>query len=74
LRHGGRRQAQAACLQSGSRSALNPASEEQPLWQLYQPPYPLTAVAQVRLVIEAMRFGSFISLFQASQQASTMAS
>ena len=40
----------------------------------YQPPYPLTAVAQVRLVIEAMRFGSFISLFQASQQASTMAS
>lgn len=40
---------------------------------LYQPPYPVTVLAQVRCVIEARRSGVFISLFQAAQQASTMA-
>jgi len=40
---------------------------------LYQPPYPVTALAQVRCVMEARRSGVFISLFQAAQQASTMA-
>jgi len=41
--------------------------------RLYQTPYPVTALAQVRCVIEARRSGVFISLFQAAQQASTMA-
>jgi len=40
----------------------------------YQMPYPLTALAQVRRVMEARRSGVLISLFQASQQAPTMAS
>jgi len=34
----------------------------------------MTALAQVRRVMEARRWGMFISLFQASQQAFTMAS
>jgi len=37
-------------------------------------PYPLTALAQVRQVMEASRWGMFINLFQVSQQASTMPS
>ncbi len=41
---------------------------------LYQLPYPLTALAQVRRVMVARRWGMFISLVQASQQAFTMAS
>jgi len=40
---------------------------------LYQTPYPLTVLAQVRRVMEARRWGMFISVFHASQQASTMA-
>ncbi len=36
-------------------------------------PYPLTVLAQVRQVMEAKRSGVLISLFQASQQAFTMA-
>jgi len=41
---------------------------------LYQPLYPVTAFAQERLVIDAMFSGIRISLFQASQHASMMAS
>ena len=40
--------------------------------ELYQPPYPVTGLAQVRLVREAMRSGISISLFQAFWQASRM--
>ena len=40
---------------------------------LYQAPHPVTAFAQARRVMEARRSGVFISLFQASQHASTMA-
>ncbi len=40
----------------------------------YQTPYPLTAMAQVRCVMEARRPGMCISLVHASQQAPTMAS
>jgi hypothetical protein len=40
----------------------------------YQRAYPITAIAQARLVREAMRPGIRISLFQASQQAAMMAS
>ena len=43
-------------------------------WQLYQPSYPATGFAQVRLVSEAMRSVICISLFQASQHAWRMAS
>ena len=42
--------------------------------QLYQRPYPVSDVAQVRLVSDAMRSGICISLFHASQHASMMAS
>jgi hypothetical protein len=41
---------------------------------LYQPPYPVTGVAHERLVMEAMRSGICMSLFQASRHASRMAS
>jgi hypothetical protein len=41
---------------------------------LYQRPYRLTACAQERWVIEAICSGICMSLFQASQQGSTMAS
>jgi hypothetical protein len=41
---------------------------------LYQRPYPVSDVAQVRLVSDAMRSGICISLFHASQHASMMAS
>lgn len=41
---------------------------------LYQPSYPATGFAQVRLVSEAMRSVICIRLFQASQHASRMAS
>lgn len=41
---------------------------------LYQRPYPVTAFAHGRLVSEAMRSVICISLFQASQHASRMAS
>ena len=41
---------------------------------LYQVPHPVTVLAQARWVMEVRRSGVFISLFQASQQASTMAS
>ena len=40
----------------------------------YQRPYPVPGFAQVRLVSEAMRSVICISLFQASQHASRMAS
>ena len=40
----------------------------------YQMPHLVTALAQTRWVMEARRLGVLISLFQASQQASTMAS
>src|SRR4029079_13913551 len=40
--------------------------------QLYQPPYPVTGLAQVRLVREAIRSGISIILFQAFWQASRM--
>jgi len=40
---------------------------------LYQLPYLLTVLAQMRRVMEARRSGVLISLFHASQQASTMA-
>ena len=40
----------------------------------HQPSYPATGFAQVRLVSEAMRSVICISLFQASQHASRMAS
>ena len=40
----------------------------------YQPPYVVTALAHSRVQIEAMRSGVAMSLFQASQQASTMSS
>jgi len=39
---------------------------------LYQPAYVVTAPAQSRVQMEAMRSGIAMSLFQASQQASTM--
>ncbi len=42
--------------------------------ELYQRPYPVTAFAHGRLVSEAMRSVICISLFQASQHASRMAS
>jgi hypothetical protein len=41
---------------------------------LYQVPYPITVIAQARLVSEAMRLGIRISLFQPSQHAAMMAS
>ena len=41
---------------------------------LYQSAYSLTVLAQVRCVRDTRRSGVFISLFQASQQAFTMAS
>jgi hypothetical protein len=40
----------------------------------YQPAYVVTSLAQSRLQIEAMRSGMAMSLFQASQQASTISS
>ena len=40
----------------------------------YQPTYPVTGFAQIRVVSEAMRSGAFMSLFQAYWQASGMAS
>ena len=45
-----------------------------PVAVLYQPSYPATGFAQVRLVSEAMRSVICISLFQASQHAWRMAS
>ena len=39
---------------------------------LYQTPYPLTGLTQARRVMEVRCWGTFISPFQASQQASTM--
>ena len=62
------------------------ASDERALWRqisatlctgnraLYQPAYVVTSLAQSRVQIEAMRSGMAMSLFQASQQASTMSS
>jgi hypothetical protein len=41
---------------------------------LYQPTHELTALAYSRVAIERMRSGAAMSLFQASQQASTMVS
>lgn len=61
-------------LEARTRVVQSSMASKDAVLHLYQPAYPLTAVAQVRLVIEAMRSGSFISSFQASQQASTMAS
>jgi hypothetical protein len=51
-----------------------PESQAQRGLVLYQPSYPATGFAQVRLVSEAMRSVICISLFQASQHASRMAS
>ena len=42
--------------------------------KLYQPPYPVTVWAQLRLVSEAIRSGIRMSLFQPSQHASMIAS
>lgn len=61
------------------RSARDPNPFVSPLSsrydELYQQPYPLTVFcAQDRWVMEAIRSGTRMSLFQASQQASTMAS
>ena len=44
------------------------------LTAVYQRPYSMTAFAQERLVMEVSRWGSSARLFQASQQASRMAS
>ena len=41
---------------------------------LYQPPYPATSFAHGRLVMDAMRSGICISLFQASLHASRISS
>ena len=42
--------------------------------RLYQGPYSMTAAAQERLVMEVRRSGARVKVFQASQQASRMAS
>ena len=57
-----------------SRSAIQTKTRHENGWVLYQPLYPVTAFAQERLVIDAMFSGIRISLFQASQHASMMAS
>jgi hypothetical protein len=57
-----------------ARKALSAAKQLCAASVSYQPSYPATGFAQVRLVSEAMRSVICISLFQASQHASRMAS
>ena len=64
---------------AGVRAAIQPTGAR--LWllppyspDLYQAPYPATGFAQARLVREAIRSVICISLFQALQHASMMAS
>jgi len=59
--------------ETGAIDALRPLLARHGVTLLYQTPYLLTALAQVRRVMEARRSGVLISLFQASQQAFTMA-
>ena len=48
--------------------------EDKPLRMLYQPAYDLTHFIQSRLAMDLIVFGMAMRPFQASQQASTMAS
>jgi hypothetical protein len=60
----------------GWRLVTDSRSEDEPFSEstLYQPPYVVTCFAHSRVQMEAMRPGMTMSLFQASQQASTMSS
>ena len=64
----------AAAIGQGAELISAMREEEKAQVASYQPPYPATGFAHWRLVMEARRSGICISLFQASEHASTIAS